>query len=70
MGTHGDSTCVAQWLTSCVATVGTHVYHLRLLELHGRTGAGVFMLPVLLAALFEGGGSLLPAGLIICAISG
>ena len=27
-------------------------------------------LPELLAALFEGGGSLLPAGLIICAISG
>ena len=26
-------------------------------------------LPELLAALFEGGGSLLPAGLIICAIS-
>jgi hypothetical protein len=29
--------------SSCVATVGTHVNRLRLLELHGRTGAGVFM---------------------------
>ena len=28
---------------SCVATVGTHVDRMRLLELHGRTGAGVFM---------------------------
>ena len=43
MGTHGDSTCVAQCYSSCVATVGTHVNRLRLLELHGRTGAGVFM---------------------------
>ena len=55
---------------SCVATVGTHANRLRLLELHGRTGAGRSWLPVLLAALFEGGGSPLPAGLIICAISG
>ena len=47
-----------------------HVNRLRLLELHGRTGTGYSWLPVLLAALFEGGGSLLPAGLIICAISG
>ena len=31
---------------------------------------GCSWLPVLLAALFEGGGSPLPAGLIICAISG
>ena len=29
--------------SSCVATVGTHVNRLRLLELRGRTGAGVFM---------------------------
>ena len=46
------------------------LYRLRLLELHGRTGAGCSWLPELQAALFEGGGSLLPAGLIICAISG
>ena len=29
--------------SSCVATVGTHGNRLRLLELHGRTGARVFM---------------------------
>ena len=50
MGTHSDSTCVAQWLLV--------------------TGAGVFMAAGATAALLEGGGSLLPAGLIICAISG
>ena len=50
---------------SCVATVVPHVDRMRLLELHGRTGAGCSWLRVLLAALFEGDGSLLPAGLII-----
>ena len=36
----------------------------------GVPALGCSWLPVLLTALFEGGGSLLPAGLIICAISG
>ena len=36
----------------------------------GVPALGCSWLPMLLAALFEGGGSLLPAGLIICAISG
>ena len=36
----------------------------------GVPALGCSWLPVLLAALFERGGSLLPAGLIICAISG
>ena len=56
--------------SSCVATAGPHVNRLRSLECTGVPALGSSWLPVLLTALFEGGGSLLPAGLIICAISG
>ena len=40
---HGDSTYLHSGSLSCVATVGTHVNRVRLLELHGLTGAGVFV---------------------------
>jgi hypothetical protein len=70
-GPHGDSTCVAQWSRVVCGNRGYPT--LTVCDYWNCTGVpalGCSWLPVLLAALFEGGGSLLPAGLIICAISG
>ena len=40
---HGDSTCVTVITRHVWQPWVPHVNHLRLLELHRRTGAGVFM---------------------------
>ena len=66
------------WQHLCCTVVTRHVWqpwvpHVNRVRHWNCTGVpalGCSWLPVLLAALFEGGGSLLPADLIICAISG
>ena len=71
METHGDSTFLTQWSPIVGGNRGYPRY--TVCDYWNCTGVpalGCSWLPELQAALFEGGGSLLPAGLIICAISG
>ena len=70
-GPHGDSTYITQWSRIVGGNRGYPT--LPVCDYWNCTGVpalGCSWLLELQAALFEGGGSLLPAGLIICAISG